>query len=224
MGVARLVGHREAPGVGCLAGRVGDEHRPGARVIAVVEGEAQLAAGDEAVRLIRIGVALRIPDLCKVLQASVEIASARQIPVTHVLSIAYTHRSALRRSHAGSAQCGDGRCGNARRRSAARSSCADSVPGNGLHWCIWSYWYPREFSAAARAKVAARKILAGRDFEGKKQSVRWVTEIEAPLRTYIFLIGVPRPPGSSRRAGGHSPVFRLGYLGAASGEKPCPQK
>ena len=48
--------------------------------------------------------------------------------------------------------------------------------------------YPREFSAAARAKVAAKKILAGRDFEGKKQSVRWVTEIEAALRTYIFRV------------------------------------
>src|ERR1035441_2729933 len=61
-------------------------------------------------------------------------------------------------------------------------------PGTAIHWCIWSYWYPREFSAAARAKVAAKKILAGRDFEGKKQSVRWVTEIEAALRTYIFRV------------------------------------
>ena len=57
-----------------------------------------------------------------------------------------------------------------------------------LHWCTWSYLYPREFSAAARAKVAAKKILAGRDFEGKKQSVRWVTEIEAAMRTYIFRV------------------------------------
>src|ERR1017187_868549 len=30
-------------------------------------------------------------------------------------------------------------------------------------------------------------------------------------------------PGSSRRAGGHSPVFRFGYLGAASGEKHVPK-
>src|ERR1022692_3622720 len=45
-------------------------------------------------------------------------------------------------------------------------------------------------------------------------------EARAALQDSGYRIGVPRPPGSSRRAGGHSPVFRLGYLGAASGEKP----
>src|ERR1039457_5137360 len=58
----------------------------------------------------------------------------------------------------------------------------------------------------------------------KSRAYAGLPKSKPPLRTYIFLIGVPRPPGSSRRAGGHSPVFRLGYLGAASGEKPCPKK
>src|ERR1017187_6305361 len=32
------------------------------------------------------------------------------------------------------------------------------------------------------------RAQGGFDFEGKKQSVRWVTEIEAALRTYIFRV------------------------------------
>jgi len=47
------------------------------------------------------------------------------------------------------------------------------------------YLFPREFPPAARAKVAAKKILAARDFV-RKQSARGVTEIEAALRTYIL--------------------------------------
>src|ERR1019366_6931417 len=73
-------------------------------------------------------------------------------------------------------------------------------PGTAIHWCIWSYWYPREFSAAARAKVAAKKILAGRDFEGKKQSVRWVTEIEASP-AHVHLPGFPELCGRGLSTG-----------------------
>jgi hypothetical protein len=45
--------------------------------------------------------------------------------------------------------------------------------------------FPCEFSSAARAKVAAKKILASRDFEEKKRSVRDAREIEAALYSYI---------------------------------------
>jgi hypothetical protein len=48
--------------------------------------------------------------------------------------------------------------------------------------------FPREFSSAARAQVVAKKILAGRDFEEKKRSVRLVPEIESALRTYILQV------------------------------------
>jgi hypothetical protein len=48
--------------------------------------------------------------------------------------------------------------------------------------------YHREFPPAARAKVKAKKILAARNFEEAKQSLRRVTEVEAALRTYILQV------------------------------------
>src|ERR1022692_456269 len=42
--------------------------------------------------------------------------------------------------------------------------------------------------------------------------------------TWKQLFGPSRPPGSSRRAGGYSPVFRLGSLTRLPGREPCPKK
>src|ERR1039457_4815036 len=40
----------------------------------------------------------------------------------------------------------------------------------------------------------------------------------------VLVFGPSRPPGSSRRAGGYSPVFRLGSLTRLPGREPCPKK
>src|ERR1017187_1093614 len=41
---------------------------------------------------------------------------------------------------------------------------------------------------------------------------------------HCTFFGPSRPPGSSRRAGGYSPVFRLGSLTRLPGREPCSKK
>jgi hypothetical protein len=50
------------------------------------------------------------------------------------------------------------------------------------------YAYPHEFPAAARAKVAAKRVVAGREFAEKRQALRWDSKVEAALRVYILQV------------------------------------
>jgi hypothetical protein len=50
------------------------------------------------------------------------------------------------------------------------------------------YAYPQEFPATARAKVAAKKIVAAREFAEKRQGLRRDSEVEAALRVYILQV------------------------------------
>jgi hypothetical protein len=50
------------------------------------------------------------------------------------------------------------------------------------------YAYPPEFPAAARAMVAAKKIVAAREFAEKRQGLRRDAEVEVALRVYILQV------------------------------------
>jgi hypothetical protein len=105
--------------------------------------------------------------------------------------------------------------------------------GEGVFQPAFSYsgWYDRGTDMSGNASIADNSgnvcgiyLRAPPQYTQCGTFMPFVFGTPETLDVSLYLPGVPRPPGSSRRAGGHSPVFRFGYLGAASGEKLCPKK
>jgi hypothetical protein len=81
-------------------------------------------------------------------------------------------------------------------------------------------WYWGEVLSCLAVRLSPHRLTA----PDLRQDLHYAVRVLRRNPGYALIFGPSRPPGSSRRAGGYSPVFRLGSLTRLPGREPCPKK